>query len=284
MATKNTYILAPDLTTPPPPNGPVALGHILDDPTTLNPLNNKLGQHLKISPDEIYGPHRMEGFTATRKDLFGGKFGIWAKFLASMLGVGANAAVTVERDDDTMYSFGYLETTFFNPSDDYIRSSMTVPAIRSYMRSARFALPVYMITGIKVGREVAVESSHEERRGFDAAAGAGHPGPLASGGLEMGIKSTKAHGFAFKRGDDCVVALRLRRITYKSGEIKHKMEVKGATMQDGSKGLAEGEVPELDIGECEVTLDDFDDEMAAVDGTLLDDEAASRWIIPASLK
>ncbi|KNB04701.1 hypothetical protein FOXG_16328 [Fusarium oxysporum f. sp. lycopersici 4287] len=284
MATKNTYILVSDLTTPPPPYGPVDLGHILDNPTTLNPLNAGPTQRLKISSDEIYGPHKMEGFTATRKELFSGKFGIWAKFLSTVLGVGANAGVNTELDDDTVYSFGSLETMFFNPTDDYIRSSMTVPVIRSFMRSARFALPVYMITGIKVGREVSVQSSHQERRGFDMSTGAGHPGNPASGGLEMGTHSTKAQGFSFERGDDCVVALRLRKITYKSGEVKHKVEVKGATMQDGSQVLKEDETPELDLSDdirCEVALDDFDDEMVVVDGTSFEDEAESRWIILA---
>lgn len=224
----------------------------------------------------------MESFTATRKELFSGKFGIWAKFLSTVLGVGANAGVNTELDDDTVYNFGSLETTFFNPTDDYIRSSMTVPVIRSFIRSAKFSLPVYMITGIKVGREVSVQSSHQQQRGFDMSIGTGHPGNPASGGLEMGAHSTKAQGFSFERGDDCVVALRLRKITYKSGEVKHKMEVKGATMQDGSQVLKEDEPPELDLSDdirCEVTLDDFDDEMVVVDGTSFDDEAESRWIV-----
>ncbi|KAH7187350.1 hypothetical protein DER44DRAFT_800378 [Fusarium oxysporum] len=287
MMAKNTYILVPDLTTPPPPYGPVDLGHILDNPTTLNPLNAGPAQRLKISSDEIYGPHKMDSFTATRKELFSGKFGIWAKFLSTVLGLGANAGINTELDDDTVYSFGSLETTFFNPTDDYIRSSMTVPVMRSFMRSAKFSLPVYMITGIKIGREVSVQSSHEERRGFDISAGVGHPGNPASGGLKIGTQFTKAQGISFNRGDDCVVALRLRKIMYKSGEVKHKVEAKGATMQDGSQILNEDEAPELyltDDNKCEVVLDDFDEEMVVVDGTLFDDEAESRWIISASLE
>lgn len=287
MAAKNTYILVPDLTTPPPPHGPVDLGHILDNPTTLNPLNIGPAQRLKISPDEIYGPRKMDSFTATRKQLFSGKFGIWAKCLSTLLGLGANADINTEFDDDAVYSFGSLETTFFNPTDDYIRSSMTIPVMRSYMRSAKFSLPVYMITGIKIGREVSVQSFHQEKRGFDVSTGAGHPGDPASGGLELGTKSTKAQGISFKRGDDCVVAVRLRKITYKSGEVKHKVEVKGATMQDGSQTFKDDEVPELNLSDdngCEVILDDFDEEMVMVDGTVFDDEAESRWIIPASLE
>ncbi|KAG5789907.1 hypothetical protein H9Q69_011034 [Fusarium xylarioides] len=287
MATKNTYILVPDLTTPPPPHGPVDLGHILDNPTTLSPLNAGPAQRLKISPDEIFGPHKMDSFTATRKQLFSGKFGVWAKFLSTLLGLGANAGINTELDDDAVYSFGSLETSFFNPTDDYIRSSMSIPVMRAFMRSAKFSLPVYMITGIKIGREVSVQSSHAEKRGFDISTGAGHPGDPASGGLEMGTQSTKAQGISFKRGDDCVVALRLRKITYKAGGVKHKVEVKGATMQDGSKAFKEDETPELhlsDASRSEIDLDDFDEEMVAVDGTEFDNEAESRWFIPASLE
>jgi hypothetical protein len=79
----------------------------------------------------------------------------------------------------------------------------------------------------------------------------------------------------------------LRKITYKSGEVKHKVEVKGATMQDGSQSLKEDEAPELNLSDdirCDVTLDDFDDEMVVVDEALFDDEAESRWIIPASMQ
>lgn len=251
----------------------------------LEPLNVGAEQRLEISSNEIYGPHKMDGFTATRRDLLRGKFGIWAKFLATVFGVGAHANVSYERDDDTVYKFDYLETTFFNPSKDYLRSSMTVPVVRAYMRAAKFALPVYMVTGIKVGRGVAVQSSHEVGGGVNVAVGIGHPGAPAAGGPEMELTSKTARGFAFTRGDDCLVALRLKKITYKSRIVKYKTETRGATMQDGSGTVEEDEVPELELGDGaagDVTLDDFDDEMKMADGTAFDDEGESIWIVPAS--
>lgn len=289
MATKNTYILAPDLTTAPPPDGPVGLGHILEEPSNLDPLNTRPGQFLKISPDEIFGPHKMDGFTATRRDLTSKKFGIFARFLAHLLGVGVgvNAGATTESDDDIVYSFMYLETTYFNPTDDYIHSAMSLPDIRTYMQASKFSLPVYMITGFKIGRGVSVRSSHEKGHGINATVEAGQHGLPATAGIEIHSKSARSNGFSFERGDDCIVALRLRKIRYKSGEIKHKVEVKGATMQDGSKTQKENEIPELDMGDgeaCEVAIDDVGDQMMVIDGMSLDGEVDSRWIIPASLQ
>ncbi|KAK1992115.1 hypothetical protein LX36DRAFT_618115 [Colletotrichum falcatum] len=279
MGTRNTYILAPNLTTPPPPEGPIALGHILIDPLEFNPLNKGGEQHLKISTNEIYGSHKMDGFTATRKDLLAGKLGLWAKFLAAILAVDVRAGVNFERDDDTIYQFGCLETTYFNPTKDYLRSCMTVPAVRSYMRAAKFAQPVYMVTGIKVGREVAVQSSHKTGGGFSAAFGVGDPTSSGEGGPELELKKEKARGFGFTRGDDCVVALRLQKITYKKDQIKEITETRGATMQDGSGELREDIVPELELDDDaanEITPEDFEDEMEIAN----DDEVDCTWIVP----
>lgn len=280
MANRKTYILAPDLTTPPPPSGPIALGHILEEPLVLDPLNAGPQQHLEISPNEIFGPHKMDGFTTSRRDMLSGKAGVWAKVLASVVGVTARAGVDFERDDDTVYQFRCLETTYFNPTKDYLRSSMAAPAVRTYMRAAKFAMPVYMITGIKVGRDVAVQSSHRVGRGFSAGVEVGDLGSAGEGGPEVEMRRETADGFTFTRGDDCVVALRLRKLTYKKGEIKDVIETRGATMQDGSGWQQSDSVPELELDEDtagQLTLGDFDGEMEVVN---IGDETTSVMIVP----
>ena len=272
---RKTYVFVPDLTTPPPPAGPIDLGHILEDPAFLQPIN--IADHLPISSNEIYGPHRMDGFTATRKDLLHGKFGVWAKFLTLTLGLEARAEVGVEEDDDTEYRFGCLQTTYFNPTEDYIRSSMAGSEVRAYMRTTKFRVPVYMITGIKVGREVAADSRQTSTRSLGAASVIGRIGVV---GPKIEFARTAIQGMSFTRGDDCVVALRFRKIRYKNGRVEQQVHTKGATMQDGSGTFPEDDIPELDLDGDEISDGDFDDLVQTVEGTVFDDQDESMWIVP----
>lgn len=64
-----TYILAPNWTTAPPPDGPIKLGHLLDDLTEFVPINRtKLVRHVGAGKSAGYqdGVHGI-----TRQAYFG---------------------------------------------------------------------------------------------------------------------------------------------------------------------------------------------------------------------
>jgi hypothetical protein len=68
-----TYILAPNWTTAPPPEGPIKLGHLLDDLMEFTPLNRL---NVLDTPKEYVNPvHTQEGFTTSRSRLLSGELG-----------------------------------------------------------------------------------------------------------------------------------------------------------------------------------------------------------------
>jgi hypothetical protein len=68
-----TYILAPNWTTAPPPQGPIKLGHLLDDLTEFTPLNRL---NVPDPPKEYVNPvHTQKGFKTSRSRLLSGELG-----------------------------------------------------------------------------------------------------------------------------------------------------------------------------------------------------------------
>ena len=136
-----TYILAPNWSTAPPPQGPIKLGHILDDLTEFVPLN----RHTIVDiPTNALNPvDRKSGFTTSRSKLVSGELGIFAKVLG-LVGVGAAADIFYKRDDNDVLSCKHLETMTFDPTASFIADSMTLPDVQSFMQGCKFKAPVYM--------------------------------------------------------------------------------------------------------------------------------------------
>lgn len=74
----STYIRLPNSSTAPPPDGPIHLGHVLDDLTNLRPLNRK--SRVEIPPEDLLPLHEQPVFEAKRKSLRDGTYGLVPEF------------------------------------------------------------------------------------------------------------------------------------------------------------------------------------------------------------
>ena len=280
-----TYFLAPNFDIPPPPKGPVALGHIIDDPSALVPLNRVDRQ--PILKSDIFLSSKG-GFKATRDRLQKGEFGVWAKVLG-VTGFGGEASWNYEKSSEDTYTFNGLDTTFFNPDQGYVEKSMQVPAVKRYMETARYKTPVYMITGLKVARGATLESSKtKSRRGkmILGVCGTAAAVPVEAG-PKADVTTSKTEGMTFESSSDFVLAVRLRKILYKKSYIIHKAHNKGATMLDGDEDEEmTGREPfkVLGLADEDARVEDFEDEnmedMVMVNDK--DDEEDFMWVIPAT--
>jgi hypothetical protein len=278
---KNVFS-GPNFDIPPPPEGPVGLGHIIDDPSELVPLNRVDRQD--IPEDEVYLSHKS-GFKATRGRLQNGEFGVWAKVLG-LTGFGGKARWKYEMSSDDIYTFQSLDTTFFNPKQKYVEKSMQVPAIKRFMEAARYKTPVYMITGLKVASGASLESSKTKNHGSMLTLEA-HGTPIAipaAMGSKAGVAKSKTESMSFASSSDFVIAFRLRKILYKKCNITHRAHNKGATMLDGDDDL--GTVDRkyfevLGVADEDATAEDFEDMEDMVTVFEKDDED-SMWVIPAT--
>ncbi|OAQ58350.1 major facilitator superfamily MFS-1 [Purpureocillium lilacinum] len=273
-----TYILAPDYSTAPPPDGPVQLGDLLTDLSELVPLNDK--DRVPVPP--AFPPDYKYDFKATRSTLLSGNLGVWAQ-TAAIFGIGVGAGWAYEAADTDVISFQVVETRCFNPTADYVRLVMAAGPVRSYMASAGGSAAVYMITGLKIGHGAAVETSYSREKGIKLKLGFTHPGVPVEGGPEGGVRSKRVEGMSFEGSTDFVIAFRVRKITYKKGVLHAMVHNKGATLLDGTEGEAKRKEPELEFEE-EAGLEDaqLDSEMdlKAVEGDENDDKDESLWIVP----
>lgn len=97
--------------------------------------------------------------------------------------MGANASIERTRGTDDVLSCQHLETITFNPTEPYITEAMKTPEVRSFIRSSRFRVSVYMVTGLKVAGGASLTSSTNKTVAMETDAGLVLPGTPPEVGL-----------------------------------------------------------------------------------------------------
>lgn len=262
-----TYWPVPNADTPPPPNGPIAIGNIIADPKdparSLNEANR-----VPIPADSIFLSHK-NNYHLTRKESRQGQGGLWASFLESTVGVTGNAQV--KRSEDTIegLSCRLLETQVFQPDDTYIYVSLQDSDVQEYLDASWFEKPVYMITGLKIARGASAETAKEVEYQVQGetsvnVAPAGVPGTAGPSGKSVS-RSRETAGFT--GASDFIWAYRLIRIfKRKDDNVSQESYNKGALY-----GVDEGE--EEDSGPERLRqiwdITSFDDPAHEVGGILV---------------
>ncbi|KAL8713034.1 MAG: hypothetical protein Q9220_002894 [cf. Caloplaca sp. 1 TL-2023] len=214
MVQKKTYILFPNFDYP--PNGPVALGSIIVDPSDPGRSLNRSAV-VPRPPDCPVDTSTKKDWKGTKSRQVEGRVGIWAKFVDVV--AGTNLGVQGEKGGDDIYEFNEMETQFFEPTAEYVAQSMALAAVTQYIRKTGFKKNTYMITGLKIVRGAKVASERRRRLGGDVQVGIGG----ASSGLPVQVgpdlsgKRSKVDKESFGESSDFVFAMRLREIYYQKG-------------------------------------------------------------------
>ena len=208
-ATRPTYILAPNWDFL--PDGPIFLGSlIINAKNPARSLNRK--NRIAIEPTDITISPKND-WSIRREELLSGRVGIWATFLAPMLGVGADSAVHRSRDKDELYECKTLETQYFQPDEVYIAKSLQDPIVKAYTEKFWNSC-VYMVTGIKIAKGATAKTSNGTGLGGEVKAGLdGTPaGVPAGGGPEVKGEKKDKMTVRFGGSEDFILAYRLIRI------------------------------------------------------------------------
>ncbi|KAB5536168.1 hypothetical protein GE09DRAFT_1226898 [Coniochaeta sp. 2T2.1] len=274
-----TYILAPNWTTAPPPDGRVELGHILDDLTEFLPVNRT---EIVDIPKECLNPlDTKTGFTTSRSKLISGELGFAAKVIG-LVGVGVGADIYYKKDKNDVLSCKKLITMTFDPTDDYIANSMKLPEVQKFMRGCKFKSPVFMVTGLKISRGGALQSSRSTDKGVRMEGGIAPPGSLTQLEGKAGIKSATKEGESWDASSPFIVAFRVRKIWYRHGDehggIKNKAHTEKVVMQDGAAVRSESSLV-LAVDD-EVTPSDVSESIDLTVDKDVEDGEEVRWVIP----
>ncbi|CAH0058631.1 unnamed protein product [Clonostachys solani] len=251
----NTYIIAPNFTTSPPPvipypesppnangsppsdpfsiaAGRVQLGDVLADPfgAELKALNR--ADRKKINGQLVDRTSEHGGLKATRSQLFDGRLGIWANLLAA-LGFGPiiNIGIHWESKSDDVIEAEALWTYSFDPDDTYVKSVLQSNSVKTFLDKYPEA-SLYMVSGLKVahGAKASSTASNNVDGNTSAEASSG----LANLKLFNLIWKRSKH-VSFKTATDFVLAVQLRHIMLDGqGEPVHSVSVKNTSMADGT--------------------------------------------------
>jgi hypothetical protein len=227
-----TYHLCPDEHTPPPPEGPIHLGHII---ANLNEPANPLNPSSRLSASIIVYKHTSGKTTATSQDTRDGDFGVWAQFL-QLPKVGASANASSDTKD--AYECHSVLTTFFNPTQEFFEQSVHIEGVQRFLKASRYKKPVYMVTGLKIAKGVKVTRSGGKGRGGSVEGGADltSAGVPAQFGSEAHYQRTQEHLYSAETEEDIVIAFRVRKLTCKkSGTVSDKSHNEGAFMGVGDE-------------------------------------------------
>ena len=274
-----TYILAPNWTTAPPPDGPIKLGHILDDLTEFVPVNRT---KIVDIPEEWLNPlDTKTGFKTSRSKLISGELGFAAKVIG-LVGVGVGADMSFKRDKNDVLSCSQLITMTFDPTDDYIADSMKLPEVQNFMRGCKFKSPVFMVTGLKIGRGGALQSGGSTNKGVRLEGGIAPPGSPAQLEGKASIQSATKVGQSWNASSPFIVAFRVRKIWYRHsdehGDIKNKAHKEKVVMQDGAAVRSES-APVLTVDD-EVTPSEVSENIDLTVHNDVEDGQEVRWVIP----
>lgn len=225
-----TYIPAPNFSTAPPPDGPLDLGHILED-LSYSSIESPLNREGYVEIAHRLRPDKKSGFRKSRRELLSGEFGIFAKFLA-FFGVGVQAEATFEKDASDILAIKTLETITFTPSKDYIEKSMAVDGVKIHMEACDYKDTLFLVTGLKIAREASLESSLNKKFGGKVEFGFSHPGVPTEAGPRLGVSNSRSEGESFDGSTDFILAIRVKKIRYREEKLVTEEYNEGATMMD----------------------------------------------------
>lgn len=247
---KNTYILSPNFSTA--PDGAIRLGHVLADVSEFVPLNrNRIVPIEQLNPVDWKGGIRINNTQAAS-----GHLSLFGQILNL---IGVSASLHGSRRHGSILSINCLETQSFDPTDGYVTTTVKLPDVEFFRTETRNKRPLFLVTGLKIGRESSTLNM-TENSDFGADVGL-HVSPSVVSspvGGHIGGSYASNNETTFANSTDFIVAVRVRKITFKHNQPRHAPYDKYATMSgannSGSGGDTSEETPEFTVSD--VTVED----------------------------
>ncbi|EEU34302.1 uncharacterized protein NECHADRAFT_85629 [Fusarium vanettenii 77-13-4] len=190
---------------PPPPQGPLKLGTVIDSLEELIPLSDSL---------DVEGSRvtqfREEDFEVNRAQILKGAGGVGFKVLGMPVGIdisgGGDTAV-----NDT-YKFKELDTVSFNPTPDDYQKAVAASQLQDYLEDSGYT-PVYIVTGMKIGHrpEVTLRRGNQVNGTFTIG--------ISDGNATLGTNANASSSSNIVQGsksspDSIVFAIRVRKLSF----------------------------------------------------------------------
>ncbi|UKZ62083.1 uncharacterized protein TrAtP1_003342 [Trichoderma atroviride] len=225
-----SYFLSPITTIP--PEGPIRLGSIIEDPSYVQePINNP-----PVSPgsagEKVY-LHNAANSAVTLNASKSFALGLFVKFqqlLQSKIGGKASSAV------EETWSFSNLQTQWFKPSDDYIKQSLQQMEVQEFIAQNYSWLrrtKLYMVTGVMIAEGASSAIRVAKQNELHLSLGVDAPLPQVPIAVRPQLDLEGASGVTKSQGksDTVVFAFQLRRIKISpAGDVTHAQYTDGSLL------------------------------------------------------
>lgn len=186
-AHRKSYFLAPSFDYP--ANGPIALGNIISDP--YFPAESLLAGASKVLDGASQEPklyastiERWQDIRAAHKN---GRLGVWGRFLET---VDASTEGHWERNTYEDYKCDEMQTQIFLPDLAHLQTRVADARVKQVMEMRRGGMgtrrAVYIITGVKIAKGLAIASGASQETGFDIDSNIDVT-PLSGGAVPLGV-------------------------------------------------------------------------------------------------
>lgn len=190
--------------------GPLELGTVVNNLLKLRPLNR--GSIIPIPPNLSYEPVKHHGVTEKWSHLQKGHGSVWAKAFAHQV-LGGGAEATAEDETQLTFKCDELVTLYFDPDDGYVARSLAVRGVDDYFIGSGYKDDVYMITGLKIARNLRSDSTTSQKRQINMDVTAQEPNSGSGLKAQAGFEASDQHTVEFE-ANDIVVGFRVRRYAY----------------------------------------------------------------------
>jgi hypothetical protein len=215
------YFLAPNWDCI-PGDGRIALGNIVALP--INPVPALVS--VKTAEEDAKVLRSSKTDVEWSQEKHGEKrFGIWTKFLQSVLGISIDLGVSRQSSQSVVFQFEKMvtEEIFLGEDEDvYVKEAVKAKNVQRYLKRSKFKKPVFMIVGIKwvTGAVVKRVAKRDEGGKLLVSVDATGQGVPVSLGPEISVSSGSGDSVSFKGSSDFVFALRVRKVRIsQDGEV-----------------------------------------------------------------
>ncbi|KAK5654614.1 hypothetical protein OQA88_7244 [Cercophora sp. LCS_1] len=244
--------------------GRLSLGTIVDSLEDLTRIN--------AGEEPFVDGQRIDRFEDTNveisKEIFrAANAGVAVKVL-SLEGVGGEIGIDDERSTTDSFTIPSVQTTQFEPEPDDYKAAIESPKTQEFLQAVKYD-PVYMITGLKVGRKLSVTNTRAVKN-----EGRLEIGVNVESALSLGPKFGASHSVVVtQKGEElteCVLAVRVRRLTYRKTDflglwgprkVSHRSSNHGAELVGDDGGQQETRKSDLGSG-----FEVIDEGLAETDG------------------
>jgi hypothetical protein len=231
-STRPSYMLPPNFDFP--PSGAIALGKVIKDPKRPGRALHSANVNQSLITETKRTP-----WSFSNENARSGSVGLFASFLAPILGIGADIEGSLSLDHDHVYRCDELVTRYFVPDDAFIAKCLCSSTVKAYTKNNPWR-SIYMITGVKIAHGATMETTLEDGQGVEGKVGVdGTPsGVPVGGGPKAKYEQKKTRIVKFGSGEDFILAYQLLRIKPKSdGSFKEEDFNKFALLGDDEEDM-----------------------------------------------